>query len=217
MTRTRTTRNSQRAGVLESISANPRRTSQIVEAFTSFSQCRGGVPISHTPPISASIYELPSPKTPSCPHKSPSPSNPPSGGDSDDEENWVDEPEENPDFAAYPGGDGGGGGGDDDDTEIDSSDLNPETRVMLQLSRAISSLARSSRRTSHNSDSSKAKVHEPDTFDGTDPCKLRAFLVQCELHFRNRPRAFNTDGAKVTFAQSYLKGMALEWFEPDLL
>ena len=25
------------------------------------------------------------------------------------------------------------------------------------------------------------------------------------------------DRAKVTFAQSYLKGMALEWFEPNLL
>ncbi|KAG6327073.1 hypothetical protein ID866_12016, partial [Astraeus odoratus] len=43
------------------------------------------------------------------------------------------------------------------------------------------------------------RVHEPDTFDRTDPKKLCTFLVQ------------------LTFAQSYLKGMALEWFEPDLL
>ncbi|KIJ04871.1 hypothetical protein PAXINDRAFT_48659, partial [Paxillus involutus ATCC 200175] len=65
--------------------------------------------------------------------------------------------------------------------------------------------------------SSRMKVQEPDTFDGTEPRKLRAFLVQCELNFQNRPRAFQMDQAKVTFAQSYLKGMALEWFEPDLL
>ena len=53
--------------------------------------------------------------------------------------------------------------------------------------------------------------------DGTDPKKLCTFFIQCELNFQDRPKAFRTDRAKVTFAQSYLKGMALEWFEPDLL
>ena len=33
----------------------------------------------------------------------------------------------------------------------------------------------------------------------------------------DQPKAFHQDRAKVTFAQSYLKGMALEWFELDLL
>ncbi|KAF9223396.1 hypothetical protein BS17DRAFT_880589 [Gyrodon lividus] len=60
-------------------------------------------------------------------------------------------------------------------------------------------------------------IWEPDTFDETDPCKLQAFLVQCELNFQDRPCAFRTDHAKVTFTQSYLKGMALKWLEPDLL
>ena len=41
--------------------------------------------------------------------------------------------------------------------------------------------------------------------------------MQCELNYQDRPKAFRTDCAKVTFVQSYLKGMALEWFEPDLL
>jgi len=68
-----------------------------------------------------------------------------------------------------------------------------------------------------DSSSGRTKVCEPDTFDGTDPRKLRAFLVQCELNFQDRPKAFASDRARVTFAQSYLKGMALEWFEPDLL
>ena len=54
-------------------------------------------------------------------------------------------------------------------------------------------------------------------FDGTDPKKLWTFLVQCELVYSDRPKAFRMDRAKITFAQSYLKGMALEWFEPDLL
>jgi len=42
-------------------------------------------------------------------------------------------------------------------------------------------------------------------------------LVQCELCFQDQSKAFHLDRAKVTFAQSYLKGMTLEWFEPDLL
>jgi hypothetical protein len=43
------------------------------------------------------------------------------------------------------------------------------------------------------------------------------FFVQCELNFQNKTRSFRLDRAKVNFAQSYLKGMALEYFEPDLL
>ncbi|KIO12101.1 hypothetical protein M404DRAFT_104243, partial [Pisolithus tinctorius Marx 270] len=58
---------------------------------------------------------------------------------------------------------------------------------------------------------------EPDTFDGTDAKKLRQFLVQCKLTFQNKPQTFCDDCRKVTFAQSYLKGMALKWFKPDLL
>ncbi|KAG6325694.1 hypothetical protein ID866_13395, partial [Astraeus odoratus] len=54
-------------------------------------------------------------------------------------------------------------------------------------------------------------------FNGSDPKKLCMFLVQCELNFQDRPCAFCNDRTKVTFAQSYLKGMALQWFEPDLL
>ena len=69
----------------------------------------------------------------------------------------------------------------------------------------------------HDTSSSRTKVCEPDTFNGTDSCKLHAYLVQCELNFQDRPKAFASDRTKVTFAQSYLKGITLEWFEPDLL
>ena len=41
--------------------------------------------------------------------------------------------------------------------------------------------------------------------------------MQCELNFQDWPKDFWTDRAKVSFAQSYLKGIALEWFKPDLL
>jgi hypothetical protein len=92
-----------------------------------------------------------------------------------------------------------------------------ESRVLLQLSRAIDRLLSRDTHDNEPDTSSKAKVREPDTFDGTDPRKLRAFFVQCELNFQSRPAHYCNDRAKVTFVQSYLKGMALEWFEPDLL
>ena len=69
----------------------------------------------------------------------------------------------------------------------------------------------------HNMSSVCTKVYKPDTFNGSDSCKLHAFLVQCKLNFQDCPNAFWTDHAKVIFTQSYLKGITLEWFEPDLL
>ena len=103
----------------------------------------------------------------------------------------------------------------DDDLDDLPPDVDPTLVVLNNLAGAVGLLARSSRRA--NESSSRTRVREPDTFDGTDAKKLRAFLVQCELNFQDCPRAFNEDRAKVTFAQSYLKGMALEWFEPNLL
>ena len=41
--------------------------------------------------------------------------------------------------------------------------------------------------------------------------------MQCEPNYQDHPKAFCTDHANVTFAQLYLKGMTLEWFELDLL
>jgi len=106
---------------------------------------------------------------------------------------------------------------DDDDEFLDATEeLDPSLAVFHNLAIAVNHLSHSSRWT-NDSSSSCAKVREPDTFDGTDPKKLRTFLVQCELCFQDRAKAFCLDRAKVTFAQSYLKGMTLEWFEPDLL
>ena len=137
-----------------------------------------------------------------------------------------------------PGGDGPGDdgpdGNDPDGNDPSSDDPEPhndheegepigglpsqdDARMIIfnNLSITIDRLMCSAR--SSNSSSSRTKVHEPDTFDGTDPKKLRTFFVQCELNFQDQPKAFWTNRAKVTFAQSYLKGMALKWFEPDLL
>ena len=62
----------------------------------------------------------------------------------------------------------------------------------------------------------RAKAKEPDTFDGSDPKKLNNFILLCNLYFHNNPAYFD-DEPKVTFALSYLRGTALEYFEPSIL
>src|ERR1700723_3317327 len=85
------------------------------------------------------------------------------------------------------------------------------SQTLLMLSAALARNARSQR------ESSRTKVREPDPFDGTDPAKLRTFLVQLQLRFNDRPSAFSNSRRKVNFAISYLKGMALAYFKTSLL
>ena len=66
-------------------------------------------------------------------------------------------------------------------------------------------------------DPTKTKLCAPDPFNGTETIKLQSFLVQCQLNFADRPSAFATDRAKVNYAMSHLKGVALAWFEPYYL
>ncbi|SJL04329.1 uncharacterized protein ARMOST_07695 [Armillaria ostoyae] len=61
------------------------------------------------------------------------------------------------------------------------------------------------------------KVKEPDTFDGSDPWKLKAFIVSLQLNFNDRPTAFATDASKVNYTISFLSSTTLDWFEPDIL
>ena len=61
-----------------------------------------------------------------------------------------------------------------------------------------------------------AQVQEPIPFDGSDTRKLQSFLTQCFFNFRDQPDVFTDDSAKITYTLSYLKGTALDWFEPSL-
>ena len=65
-----------------------------------------------------------------------------------------------------------------------------------------------------NNKNSKVKAKELDTFDSSDPCKLTSFLL-CNLYFHNNS-SYADDFAKVTFALTYLHGMALNFFELTL-
>ncbi|KIM67512.1 hypothetical protein SCLCIDRAFT_85220, partial [Scleroderma citrinum Foug A] len=94
----------------------------------------------------------------------------------------------------------------------------PTPDPLLLFMQAVQALTRvASASADHDSLSGKTKVCKPNTFNGTDPCKLCTFLILCELNFQNRPKAFAMDCAKVTYVQSYLRGMALKWFKLDLL
>ena len=100
-----------------------------------------------------------------------------------------------------PGDDPGEDDDDEDDEDwIDAEgDLDPNMAILNNLVVAVSRLSCSARRNNELS-SSQAKVWDPGTFDGTDPKKLRTFLVQCELVYSNWPKAFRLDRAKIAFA-----------------
>src|SRR6202044_2082847 len=109
-----------------------------------------------------------------------------------------------------------------DDEEV--PDLNPNVSVGTpfvdettpNLAEAIMLMTRELRRRETPSRGAVGKVKEPDTFDGSDPRKLNNFILLCNLYFRNNPY-YADDEAKVTFALSYLRGTALEYFEPSIL
>jgi len=173
----------------------------IVNTFTSFSQCCASI----SEPAQ-SISELMNRRHPETPTHTPSRLAP-------DKEDPDDEDDDTP---GRNSPDDEGGDPDDEPDHNEDDGLNAQDRIFMRLSEAINNLARNNQCTSF-SDDSKVKVHEPDTFDGSEPRKLRVFFVQCELNFQSKPKTFRSDRAKVNFAQSYLKGMALKWFEPDLL
>jgi len=198
MAPTRTTQNSLCNAGLMSMQRDP---TPIVNTFTSFSQRHASI----SGPAQ-SISELMNHRHPETPTHTPSGLAP----DNEDPDNEDDDtPGRNP-----PNDEGGDL---DDEPDHDEDDgLNAQDCIFMQLSEAINNLARNNRCTSFLDDS-KVKVCELDTFDGSEPRKLCAFFVQCKLNFQGKPKTFHSDWAKVNFAQSYLKGMALEWFEPDLL
>jgi len=60
---------------------------------------------------------------------------------------------------------------------------------------------------------SRVKPRSPDTFDGSDPGKLDAFIFQCSIYIVLRGQNFPDEASKVAFMLSYLKGSALDWFQ----
>ncbi|KAG6329085.1 hypothetical protein ID866_10003 [Astraeus odoratus] len=106
---------------------------------------------------------------------------------------------------------------DDDSNDNNASDPSIKDNPILMLTNTITLLSHATRCRPKDSGAVHTKVHETNTFNGMDPKKLHEFLVQCELNFYNRAQVFHSDAWKVGFALSFLKGIALAWFKPDLL
>jgi len=60
------------------------------------------------------------------------------------------------------------------------------------------------------------KVRDPEPFNGWDPKKLKTFILQCHLYFRGSSNSFQDKAHHITFTISYLRDVALEWFESGL-
>ncbi|KAF8624270.1 hypothetical protein AX17_007176, partial [Amanita inopinata Kibby_2008] len=120
----------------------------------------------------------------------------------------------------------------DDDSNNSGNDQNDDYHDLLQVPLPASPAPSSQHRTTdtHLADAltalghglkhlrpSSVKIHMPDTFDGASPQKLHEFLVSCNLVFHDRPNAFEDDSCRIRFIISYLKGAALDWFEPALM
>ena len=91
----------------------------------------------------------------------------------------------------------------------------PSDQSTPSLAQAIMLMTAELRRQDSPPKSTGSKVKEPDTFDGSDPKKLNNFILLCTLYFRNN-FAYSEDNSKIMFALTYLRGTALEFFEPLL-
>jgi hypothetical protein len=133
----------------------------------------------------------------------------------EEDENRQQTPEErelhdpgNPDDFEIPDNNNNNYDNNDEDDDDDGEQPN--------LAIAIGRLNKTLQNQKKDREGSGGKIRDPDQFDGQDPKKLRIFLVQLELNFSDRPTVFRRDRTKVNYALSYLKGTALEWFEPAL-
>jgi hypothetical protein len=55
------------------------------------------------------------------------------------------------------------------------------------------------------------KVSDPEYYHGSRK-DFRTFMAQCNLKFNSDPRSFEQDASKITFAASFLRGNAFDWF-----
>ncbi|MBW0496144.1 hypothetical protein O181_035859 [Austropuccinia psidii MF-1] len=56
----------------------------------------------------------------------------------------------------------------------------------------------------------------PECFDGTQPFKVRRFIVSCQLKFHNNPEYFSQERNKFLHTTSFLIGRAAKYIEPYL-
>jgi len=92
------------------------------------------------------------------------------------------------------------------------TELTPSPKVSnLDLQNVLLTLAR------HSSQCSSKRyrgIKEPDLFNGGSLDELHAFIFQCQIYFCACEEDFREDTNRIFFAISYLRGIALDYFEP---
>src|SRR3979490_2343136 len=118
-----------------------------------------------------------------------------------------------------PGGPPGNGPPDDDPDDDNNNPLDnaPNVDDNIDSDELIKKVFKCPAQPPAADTGSRAKVREPEVYDGTDQAKLRTFFLQCMLNFRDCPSAFKTGATKIQYAISYLSGPALQYFEPAIL
>lgn len=81
--------------------------------------------------------------------------------------------------------------------------------AMIQLLQSLTNKVMSGKR-------GLTRVNDPETFSGRDRHQFRQFIKQCETVFNARESEFDTERSKISYAGTYLKDIALEWYY-DLL
>lgn len=92
-----------------------------------------------------------------------------------------------------------------------------DQQYQMSLAKALARLSKALSQKDSNQSGNSNKSCKPDTFDSTDPLKLNDFILQCTLFFQDSLNSFRRDSKKVNFALSYLRGTALQWFEPAII
>ena len=150
------------------------------------------------------------------------PTNPPEGPeDPGDEPGGPGGPGGDPNFPGGPGdpgepgdpGDPGDEPGDDDQPHDQDDDHSEEEISNKELRQAILALAEG-RTAEPKTKKVPYKPRAPDTFDGASPNALRTFIFQLQVYFNACRAQFTNDTDRIFFAISYLRGAALDYFEP---
>ncbi|KAF5353905.1 hypothetical protein D9756_007283 [Leucocoprinus leucothites] len=134
------------------------------------------------------------------------------------------------DGANARGGDGDGGPPDDDpDDEGDPEDEpdkppccchcqnpDPEEQFLNIMDHFATNLKNCNHTPQPVVKMERIQAKEPNTFDSSKPQKLDKFLFQCHLYFNTNPSQFTTECVKVSFAMTFLKGPAQQYFQTVL-
>ena len=88
-----------------------------------------------------------------------------------------------------------------EDNNEDTPDINNNTQIKDLVNVTISRLA---------------KVNTPLKFRG-EQGKLKEFIAKLKIYYKHNLNSFNLEANKVTYAISYIEGLAFDFIEPFLL